>query len=95
VVPVTEAARIPVIGWCRLHQTGFSPLWDGVADDAYFYFVHSLTPARSPDGIAATEHAPVAAAARDRVLGTQFHPEKSGASGLGIYANFLAICGEG
>ena len=95
VVPVTEAAHLPVIGWCRLRQSGYSPLWDQVPEGAYFYFVHSLTPEASPDALASTDHAPVAAAGRNRVLGTQFHPEKSGRLGLGVYANFLAICGEG
>ena len=42
-----------------------------------------------------TEHSPVAAAGRLNVMGTQFHPEKSGADGLRVYANFLAVCGEG
>ena len=95
VVEVSGSPRIPVIGWCRLRQTEFSPLWDGIADRSYFYFVHSYTPSASPDTLASTEHSPSAAAGRLNVMGTQFHPEKSGADGLRVYANFLAICGEG
>jgi glutamine amidotransferase len=95
VVEVTESRRLPVIGWCRLRQTAWSPLWDGIADSSYFYFVHSYTPAGSRDALASTEHSPVAAAGRLHVMGTQFHPEKSGADGLRVYANFLAICGDG
>ncbi len=95
VVQVEDSDRLPVIGWCRLHQTGWSPLWDGVADDSYFYFLHSYTPAGSRDALASTPHSPAAAAARLNVMGTQFHPEKSGADGLRVYANFLALCGEG
>jgi glutamine amidotransferase len=95
VVEVTGSPRLPVIGWCRLRQTGWSPLWDGIADNSYVYFVHSFTPAGSGDGVAASEHSPVAAAARLNVMGTQFHPEKSGVDGLRVYANFLAFCGGG
>ncbi len=95
VVEVRGSARLPVIGWCRLRQTEWSPLWDGVEDDAYFYFLHSYTPSASPEAIATTEHSPAAAAARLNVMGTQFHPEKSGEDGLRVYANFLAFCGAG
>lgn len=95
VVEVQGSTRLPVIGWCRLRQTAWSPLWEGVPDGAYCYFVHSFTPANSPDAIAATEHSPAAAGARVNVMGTQFHPEKSGADGLRVYANFMAVCGAG
>lgn len=95
VVEVSDSPRLPVIGWCRLKQTEWSPLWAGIADRSYFYFVHSYTPADSADAIACTEHSPAAAGGRLNVMGTQFHPEKSGADGLRVYANFLAICGEG
>lgn len=95
VVEVSGSPRLPVIGWCRLWQTEWSPLWEGIANGSYFYFVHSYTPRGSPDGIAATEHSPAAAGARVNVMGTQFHPEKSGPEGLRVYANFVSICGEG
>jgi glutamine amidotransferase len=95
VVEVQNSRRLPVIGWCRLRQTEWSPLWQGVPDDGYFYFVHSYTPAAERWVIASSEHSPAAAAARVNVMGTQFHPEKSGADGLTVYANFLAICGAG
>ncbi|HEY4024834.1 MAG TPA: imidazole glycerol phosphate synthase subunit HisH [Candidatus Dormibacteraeota bacterium] len=95
VVEVTGSPRLPVIGWCRLRQTEWSPLWDGITDRSYFYFVHSFTPGSSRDALAATEHSPVAAAARLNVMGTQFHPERSGADGLRVYANFLGFCGGG
>ena len=95
VIEVNGSSRLPVIGWCHLKQTEWSPLWDGIADESYFYFVHSYTPGASPDAMASTEHSPAAAAGRLNVMGTQFHPEKSGADGLRIYANFLAFCGAG
>jgi glutamine amidotransferase len=95
VVEVRGSARLPVIGWCRLRQAEWSPLWQGIEDGAYFYFVHSYTPAASPQAIATTDHSPAAAAARANVMGTQFHPEMSGPDGLRVYRNFLEICGAG
>jgi len=93
VVEVSGSARLPVIGWCRTSQTARSKLWDGIADESYFYFVHSYTPERSAQAIGCSEHSPAAAAASGSVMGTQFHPEKSGADGLRIYANFVAMSG--
>ena len=93
VVEVKQSSRIPVIGWCRVAQTDASPLWRGINDRSYFYFVHSFTPAASRNAIASTEHSPAAAAARVNVMGTQFHPEKSGDDGLRLYENFVALCG--
>jgi glutamine amidotransferase len=95
VVEVEGSPRLPVIGWCRLRQTEWSPLWEGISDRSYFYFVHSYTPSGSSQALGATEHSPAAAAGRLNVMGTQFHPEKSGANGLRLYANFLAFCGAG
>jgi glutamine amidotransferase len=92
VVQVSGSERVPVIGWCRTRQTAASPLWEGIADHSYFYFVHSFTPESGPDGVGCTDHSPAAAAAKGNVMGTQFHPEKSGPDGLRVYANFLALC---
>lgn len=92
VVQVQNSARLPVIGWCRTKQSAPSPLWEGVADESYLYFVHSFTPDSSSAAIGCAEHSPAAAAASGSVMGTQFHPEKSGADGLRIYANFVAMC---
>ena len=92
VVRVEGSPHLPVIGWSRLKQTAPSSLWDGVADDAYLYFVHSYAPESTESAIACTAHSPAAAAARGNVMGTQFHPEKSGSDGLRIYRNFVAMC---
>lgn len=93
VVQVESSERLPVIGWCRTMQTAGSPLWDGIADGSYFYYVHSYAPEASSERVGCTPHAPAAAAARGNIMGTQFHPEKSGADGLRLYANFVALCG--
>ena len=90
---VENSDRLPVIGWCRLTLTDESPLWEGIVGGSYMYFVHSYTPDSSKYSIASTEHSPAAAAARRNVMGTQFHPEKSGPDGLRIYESFLKLCG--
>jgi glutamine amidotransferase len=94
-VEKVEAPRLPVIGWCRVRQLDYSPLWAGIADGAYFYFVHSYTPVARHGVLGGSEHSPAAAAARVNVMGTQFHPEKSGGDGLRLYRNFLEVCGAG
>ena len=85
--------RLPVIGWCRVAWAGESPLWRGIKDRSYFYFVHSYSPDSRGHAIASSDHAPAAAGASRNVMGTQFHPEKSGPDGLRVYANFVAVCG--
>ena len=89
---VDNSELLPVIGWCRVTQTDHTPLWDGIADGSYMYFVHSYTPDSTKHSIGATEHSPAAASARRNVMGTQFHPEKSGADGLRIYESFVRLC---
>jgi glutamine amidotransferase len=95
VVEVRGSPHLPVIGWTRVRQINYSPLWDGIDDNSYFYFVHSFTPQASRHTVGASEHSPAAASGRVNIIGTQFHPEKSGADGLRVYANFLAVCGDG
>ena len=92
VVKVEGTAHLPVIGWSRLKQTAPSRLWEGIEDQAYFYFVHSYAPESSESAIGWSAHSPAAAAASGNVMGTQFHPEKSGADGLRVYRNFVAMC---
>jgi glutamine amidotransferase len=92
VIEVQGSEHVPVIGWCRVSQSQPSRLWDGVVDGAYFYFVHSFTPEWGEYAIASSDHSPAAASARGNVMGTQFHPEKSGPDGLRVYANFLSMC---
>jgi imidazole glycerol-phosphate synthase subunit HisH len=95
VARLTGPRRVPVIGWCRVHRVGQSLLWNGLGDAAWLYFVHSYAPTGCTYAVASTDHAQAAAAEHGNVSGTQFHPEKSGADGLRVYANFLAVCGQG
>lgn len=89
---------VPHIGWNSLHGVADHPLLAGL-EGRYLYFVHSYAPAGVPEEIqlARCTHGRVfpAAAGRDRVLGTQFHPERSGEAGLRLLANFLAMAGDG
>lgn len=85
--------KVPQMGWNRVWQQGPHPLWDGVPDGAFFYFVHSFfaAPADPRHSAAETDYGArfTSAVARDNIFATQFHPEKSAEHGLAIYRNFL------
>jgi glutamine amidotransferase len=89
---------VPHIGWNRLHSAAGHPLLEGLAD-RYVYFVHSYAPEGVPDDrvLARCLHGREfpAAAGHGRVMGTQFHPERSGAAGLRLLTNFLQMAKEG
>jgi glutamine amidotransferase len=85
--------KVPQMGWNQVFQTQPHPVWDGVADGSYFYFVHSYyarpSDARHSAGEADYGARFTAAVARDNIFATQFHPEKSADQGLALYRNFL------
>jgi len=85
--------RIPHMGWNSLQLRQDHPVLRGLGPDPHAYFVHSfaLSPEDERDIAALAEYGRplVAAVARDNIFGTQFHPEKSQAVGLGLLANFL------
>ena len=94
--PKDPACKIPHMGWNTLTVHRPHPLLAGLAtgdDGLHAYFVHSyhLVCADPADVVATTDYAgPVTAmVGRDNIVGTQFHPEKSQALGLGLIANFL------
>jgi glutamine amidotransferase len=92
--PASGAAlKVPHMGWNQVHQARPHPLWDGIAQDSRFYFVHSfyVAPADPSLTAASCRHGVEFAAAltRENVFATQFHPEKSAQAGLRLYANFL------
>ena len=86
--------KVPQMGWNRVVQTSAHPIWAGVPDDAWFYFVHSFYAAPSDASHTAgeTDYGSrfTCAVARDNIFATQFHPEKSAALGLALYRNFLS-----
>lgn len=85
--------KVPHIGWNQVRQRCPHPLWQGIADDSWFYFVHSyyVQPASSTDIAASTGYIKefTSAIARDNIFATQFHPEKSQRPGLTLLDNFL------
>jgi glutamine amidotransferase len=89
--------KVPQMGWNRVfHALGdrpSHPVWAGVDDGAYFYFVHSFyaLPANAADVAGETDYGGrfACALARDNIFATQFHPEKSADQGLALYRNFL------
>ena len=86
--------KVPQMGWNQVSQsTPAHPIWHGVPDNSYFYFVHSFyarpSDARHTAGTASYGERFSAAIARDNIFATQFHPEKSATQGLALYRNFL------
>ena len=89
--------KVPQMGWNQVLQTdhgqGRHPVWSGIPDGSYFYFVHSYyarpSDVRHSAGEADYGGRFTAAIARDNIFATQFHPEKSAAHGLALYRNFL------
>jgi imidazole glycerol-phosphate synthase subunit HisH len=87
-----DGIRVPHMGWNRLQTTSTHPL---VADlnQQWVYFVHSYAASNSSQTLASCTHGGSFAAvvASDRVMGAQFHPERSGAAGARLLQNFLAL----
>jgi glutamine amidotransferase len=85
--------KVPQMGWNRVMQRRPHPLWQGVPDASWFYFVHSFyaEPSHADHSVGETEYGAsfTSAVARDTIFATQFHPEKSAAHGLALYRNFL------
>lgn len=92
VCALPREVKSPHIGWNQVRRAGDSRLLRGLGDDAYFYFAHSYAPPQSNRATAAVcEHGFrfTAVMEHGRLMGVQFHPEKSGASGARLIANFL------
>ena len=85
--------KVPQMGWNQVQQSRAHPVWAGVPDNSYFYFVHSFyaQPLNAAHSVGMTDYGALftSAVARDNIFATQFHPEKSAAHGLALYRNFL------
>ncbi len=85
--------KTPQMGWNRVRQSLSHPLWHKIADDSYFYFVHSYyaQPAQRAQVAGETDYGTnfACAVAHENIFATQFHPEKSAAAGLQLYHNFV------
>jgi len=89
--------KVPHVGWNSLEVRNGSQLLNGVEPGEYVYFTHSYKGPVTADTAAVTHYIEPFAAAVERrnVMGVQFHPEKSGETGLKILRNFLAVQGKG
>jgi len=86
--------KVPQMGWNQVAQTQAHPLWDGIPDNSFFYFVHSFyarpLDARHTAGVTEYGQSFTSVLARGNIFATQFHPEKSADLGLTLYRNFLS-----
>lgn len=97
--PGADGLKVPHVGWNALKRTGRpSRLLEGVQDEAQAYFTHSFVAPDSDATVAITEHGVPFASVVEQglVFGAQFHPEKSGETGLRMLRNFLDVAaGQG
>ncbi|MBN2415038.1 imidazole glycerol phosphate synthase subunit HisH [bacterium] len=82
--------KVPHIGWARIRHAD-SPLFRGIAQDEWFYFVHSYCVPVNPGTSSVCRHGVAFSAAmqKDNYTGCQFHPEKSGSAGERFLTNFI------
>lgn len=95
VVRLPDHVKVPHIGWNTVKIVRPHPIFEDIPDESYFYFLNSYHP--QPDDIdvviGETDYGVSfpSVVARDNIVATQFHPEKSGAVGLRMYQNFLLM----
>ncbi len=97
VVRFPYGEKVPHMGWNQLHQARPSPLFTGIPNDSYFYFVHSyrcIPQGEESIGICHYGMDFCCAVQKNNILGCQFHPEKSSALGLQILRNFGYMINE-
>ena len=86
--------KVPQMGWNQVQQVQAHPLWQGIPDNSYFYFVHSFyarpLDQRHTAGVTDYGQSFTSVLARGNIFATQFHPEKSADLGLTLYRNFLS-----
>lgn len=90
--PADEFINVPHMGWNQLAATS-GPLFEGIADGEFVYFVHSYYVPESKHSVATASynHAFAAAVQRDNFHGVQFHPEKSSDVGAAVLRNFMEL----
>lgn len=93
-----DRLKVPHMGWNEVRHTKSHPMWQGIANNSRFYFVHSyfVSPVNQDEVVGESSFpAPFACAlAKQNVFAVQFHPEKSQAAGLQLYKNFLTWNGS-
>ena len=91
-----QTLKVPHVGWNSLHRTRDSWVLDGIAEGDQVYFTHSYAAPVTGDCVASTTYGIEFASLvqRDRLVGMQFHPEKSGDVGLRLFRNVLGRMAE-
>ena len=93
-----DGVKVPHMGWNSVRFKREHPVFKGIPQDSHFYFVHSYYAAPDDETwVAGTTDYGVSFCsiyAKDNVVATQFHPEKSGRMGLRIYQNFVTLAGQ-
>lgn len=91
--PSDKAMKVPQVGWNQITDHSGNPLYEGVKEGDYVYYVHSYHVPVCEWTIAKTDyvHPYSASLHKDNFWATQFHPEKSGSVGEQIIANFLKM----
>lgn len=84
---------VPHMGWNQIEFKGDHPLFEGVASNSYFYFVHGYAALPGPDTFATSSYGDDLAVVviRENFIGVQFHPEKSGMLGAKLLSNFVRL----
>lgn len=84
---------LPHMGWNRVYPSAANPLFDGIGEGEWFYFVHSYAMPVIPDTLATCHYGEpfTAAVQKDNFFGVQFHPERSGRAGAQLLKNFLEM----
>ncbi len=94
-VPQFKQGKVPQIGWNQVKQTKASPLWNGLDDNSFFYFLHGfyILPEDRDMAIGETDYGVtyVSAIQKGNVYAVQFHPEKSGTLGMKLLQNWVNI----
>jgi glutamine amidotransferase len=90
-----EGQKVPHMGWNQVEQRFPHPIFEGIPDEANFYFAHSYYADPSDSSVVAGTTdcgaSICSVLAKDNLVATQFHPEKSGEYGLKVYDNFLRL----
>ena len=89
---VCEDIKVPHMGWNVVNQRISHPMFEGISQNSFFYFVHSYAALDSKNKASTTGHGQefISSVYKDNIFAVQFHPEKSQDDGLKIYKNFVS-----
>ncbi len=88
---VTDGCAVPNMGWCATTIKQYHPVLDGIADDSWFYYLHSYAVPVGAHALAVARHSSEFSSVigKDNFVAAQFHPERSSAAGAQLLRNFL------